>query len=430
MFSNNLNVLIIDARKELSLKYKRLIEHHIPCSVSIYADEEKIFEYIQKFEPDLVLVSDSIKSPTYEVCSLVRAKTKSYRPIVVVLSKSSHLDDKLSNLRHGADDFLSEPIDNEEFTARIIAHLRRSSEESLNFVTNVPTSNALFRILKRTLNTPAYWAALLIDIKNFKEYKEIYGDLASNKMLQTYSAIIRTTLDERDILTHLENDSFVIITTPEQAVKVANILKFAFDKVSGRFYTDEDLQKGYITLFSDATAGRRIPLASTSIGIVSNEYHAYSTPQEILCSLINTHKLAHAQPGSFIVQDTLKLSGMDASCEKEKNKILIVEKDAALAYLISATLDMQGYQTQAVSNYDEVLSLAEDFAPNVVILDASEDNTGLEVCAQIKGGEAKIIVSSVMHDKDLALSAGADLYLPKPYDILTLHSWIKRFLEG
>lgn len=430
MFSNNFNILIIDARKELSLKYKRLIEHRIPCSVSIYQDEEKLFEYVQKFEPDLILISDSITSPTFEVCSLVRSKVKDYRPIVVVLSKSSHLDDKLANLGHGADDFLSEPIENEEFVARILAHLRRSSEENLNFVTNISTSGTLLRILKRTLNTPSHWAAMLIDIKNFKEYKEIYGDLASNKMLQTYSAIIKTTLDERDILTHLDNDNFVVITTPEQASKVASILKFAFDKVSARFYTDEDSQKGYITLFSDASAGRRIPLVTTSIGVIGSEHHAYSSPQDILCALINTHKLAHVQAGSFIVQDTLRLSGVDATFEQEKNKILIVEKDAALAYLISTTLDMQGYQTQAISNYDEVVLTIADFAPDVVILDASENNTGLEVCAQIQGKDAKIIVSSVMHDKDLALSAGADLYLPKPYDILVLHSWIKRFLEG
>ena len=430
MFSNNFNILIIDARKELSFKYKRLIENKISCSVTIYPDEEKLLEYVQKFEPDLILVSDSINTSTAEVCSLIRSKITNYRPIVVVLSKSSHLDDKVANFGHGADDFLSEPIENEEFTVRILAHLRRSSEENLNFVTGIASSGVLFRNLKRTLNTPSHWAALLIDIKNFKEYKEIYGDLASNKMLQTYSAIIKTTLDERDILAHLENDNFVVITLPEQAARIANLLKFAFDKVSGRFYTDEDSQKGYITLFSDATAGRRIPLVTTSIGVISNEHHAYSTPQEVLYSLINTHKLAHLQPGSFIVQDTLKLSGVDATFEREKNKILVVEKDAALAYLISTTLDMQGYQTQAVSNYDEVISFMNEFEPDVVILDAAENNTGLEVCAKICGGGAKIIVSSVMHDKDLALSAGADLYLPKPYDILTLHSWIKRFLEG
>ena len=430
MQSNNFNILIIDERKELSFKYKRLIEHKSSCTVNIQHSTERIFDYIQKFEPDLIIISDSIKEPTYDICCKIRTNVKNYRPVVIILSKSSHLDDKLANLNRGADDFISEPIENEEFTARIIAHLRRSAEENINVITNISSSKSLFRILKRTLNSNDSWAAIMVDIDYFKQYREIYGDLAANKMLQTYSAIIKTTLDERDILSHMDDDNFVIITSPEQAQKIANLLKFAFDKVSSRFYTQEDAQKGYISLFSDATAGRRIPLVSTSIGITSNEYRRYGDSQDILCLLLTTHKLAKAQAGSFIVQDTLQISGSDAVNITQKNKILIIEKDAAIAYLISTTLEMQGYQTQAISNYNEVNTSMMDFDPDVVILDASENNEGLAVCAEIKHSNAKIIVSSIMHDKDLALDAGADLYLPKPYDILVLHSWIKRFLEG
>lgn len=427
MLANNLNILIIDKRKELSLKYKRLIEHRISCTINIHHDSEKVLEYAQNFEPDLIIISDSIEEPTHELCCFLRSKIKNYRPVIVILSKSSHLDDKLANLGNGSDDFISEPIENEEFTARIIAHLRRSVEEGMNLLTNIASSKILIKVLKRVLNTPTRWAAMLIGIDYFSQYREIYGDLAANKMLQTYSAIIKTTLDDRDILTHLDNDNFVVITTPEQAHKIANLLKFAFDKVSGRFYTEEDALKGYITLFSDSSAGRRVPLVTTSIGIINNEYRRYSTAQDALCALINTHKLAHVQAGSLIVQDTLQLSG--SVNVLRKNKILIVEKDAAMAYLISTTLEMQGYQTQAISNYDEVITMFDEFNPDVVVLDVSENHFGFEVCAKICGKNAKIIVSSVVHDKELSLSAGADLYLPKPYDILVLHSWIKRFLE-
>lgn len=427
MLSNNLNILIVDKRKELSLKYKRLVEHRILCAITIQHDSEKILEYARRFEPDLIIISDSIEEPTHELCCFLRSQIKDYRPVIVILSKSSHLDDKLANLGNGADDFISEPIENEEFIARIIAHLRRSVEEGMNLFTDVASSKILLKILKRTLNAPSRWAAMLIGVDYFAQYREIYGDLAANKLLQTYSAIIKTTLDDRDILTHLDGDNFVVITTPEQAHKVANLLKFAFDKVASRFYTEEDAQKGYITLFSDATAGRRVPLVTTSIGVINNEYRNYATPQDVLCALISTHKLAHAQVGSLVVHDTLQLSG--AVDVPAKNKILIVEQDAAMAYLISTTLEMQGYQTQAIGNYDEVVAIIGEFHPDVVVLDAAGNNSGLEVCAQICGNNAKVIVSSVLHDKDLALGAGADLYLPKPYDILVLHSWIKKFLE-
>ena len=52
-------VLIYDKRKELPAKYKKLIES-VGASVLIAASTEKSIEILTEYEPDLVLVSDSI----------------------------------------------------------------------------------------------------------------------------------------------------------------------------------------------------------------------------------------------------------------------------------------------------------------------------------------------------------------------------------
>ena len=58
---------------------------------------------------------------------------------------------------------------------------------------------------------------------------------------------------------------------------------------------------------------------------------------------------------------------------------------------------------------------------------------GLDICKNLKSDKrfenTKIIVTSVLHDKELILDAGADLYLPKPYELLTLMYWIKIFIK-
>ena len=41
--------------------------------------------------------------------------------------------------------------------------------------------------------------------------------------------------------------------------------------------------------------------------------------------------------------------------------------------------------------------------------------------------DAKIILTTIFHDKQTILKSGADLYLPKPYNIDTVISWVKRF---
>ena len=40
----------------------------------------------------------------------------------------------------------------------------------------------------------------------------------------------------------------------------------------------------------------------------------------------------------------------------------------------------------------------------------------------------KIIVSTIIHDKKLILDAGADLYMPKPYELVNIFGWIERLI--
>ena len=272
----------------------------------------------------------------------------------------------------------------------------------------------------------------MVDIDNFSFYKEVYGEIAANKMLQTYTAIMKATFCDKDFLGLIEEDKFLIITKTYQSIKMANLLKFAFDKVSSRFYNDEDLEKGYIEFTSENQIENRIPLVATSIGIVDSNTKNYFSLDDVLYSLINAHKLAKMQVGSVIVKDALMLSSAQKINEDENNRILVVEEDAATACLVVMTLDMQGYQTQAMSNYKNVLSYVEKFSPNLVIVDAGADDKGLELCYEIKAHQkdkTKVIVTSVMHNKKIALEKGADLYLPKPYDIFDLHIWVRKFLR-
>ena len=41
----------------------------------------------------------------------------------------------------------------------------------------------------------------------------------------------------------------------------------------------------------------------------------------------------------------------------------------------------------------------------------------------------KFIVTTAVHDKALILDSGADLYLPKPYEISDLIRWVEYFLK-
>ena len=120
-------VLIIDKRKELPTKYKKCLED-IDTQIVIARNLKDAFSSMQGLEPDMIIVSDSIEEDLPSFCQKVRALTYNTRPIIIAISKSADTNDKIKVLENGADDFLSEPVNTEEFKTRIKAHLRRDIE--------------------------------------------------------------------------------------------------------------------------------------------------------------------------------------------------------------------------------------------------------------------------------------------------------------
>lgn len=424
--------LIIDKRLELSTKYKKLLETETN-SVIISKDLITSIKLIQDKEPDLIIISDSFDDDLSDFCKQVRALTYNMRPVIVALSKSADFNDRIKVLESGADDFLSEPVNTEEFKVRMNAHLRREFESNLDTKQLLPNKNYTMRALKRKLSDNCNWAVLYISIENFESYKETYTQLASDKLLQTYSAIIQASLNENDYLGEINENTFLILTDTIKAERLASFLTFAFDSVATKFYAEHDLDRGYMILQGDEFAGRRANFVHSTISIVTNEFTKYKDSAQVLNNLIQIHKMADLPNKSNYLMERPKIEGQDSVFEKEyNNKILIFETDDALGTLLHTILNLQGYQAQIVNEYTIP---AEDEIPALIIVDAGdlEKKNGLNLCYTLKQQEnfksSKIIVTSIIHDKELVLNTGADLYLPKPYDIPQLIKWTEKFIK-
>ena len=425
--------LIIDKRRELSVKYKKLLENEL-STVIISRSLLSAMKIIQDKEPDLIIISDSVDGNLGDYCKKIRALTYNMRPVIVALSKSSEIQDRLDALTCGADDFLSEPVNNEEFVMRMKAHLRREFESNLESKSLLPNKNYTMRALRRTVTSKNIWGCLYISIENFKTYKEAYTPLASDKLVQTFCAIIQSALNENDYLGGLSENDFIIITNPLKAEKIANFLTFAFDSVAQKFYSQPDLKRGYIIVEGDDLAGRRSSFVHTTIGIVTNEFRKYTDVNSLLTSLVHIHNLANLPDRSNYLIERAKISGKNFVEENIfNNKIVVIEPDEAMKVLLKTILELQGYQTTIIEHHEGFENYGS--APAVIILDAgSADNLkGLEICKKLRENtefkNTKIIMTSVLHDKELILNSGADLYLPKPYELSNLVKWVGIFME-
>ena len=301
------NTIIIDKRKELSIKYKKALETS-NSSVIIVNNMMNAFKFIQENEPDMIIISDSISEPLEDFCNKIRVLTYNMRPIIIALSKSADLNDRIKVLESGADDFISEPVNIEEFKTRIKAHLRREIESNLNNKTLLPNKKYSLRAIKRTLAKNSEWATLLISIDNFLPYKEVYTELATDRVVQAFIAIIKSTLTDNDFLSQISDNEFLIITHPASAEKIASFLSFAFDTIAPKFYSNEDFKRGYMLLQGDEYAGIRVQFLSISIGVVLSKFESYNDAEKLLSKLYQVKALAKLPYKSNYVVDRPKLA--------------------------------------------------------------------------------------------------------------------------
>lgn len=105
--------------------------------------------------------------------------------------------------------------------------------------------------------------------------------------------------------------------------------------------------------------------------------------------------------------------------------VLLVEDEAPLRKFLRASLASHGYRLLEAQTANEALQLLTTHAPDLVVLDLGlPDRDGLELTREVRGfTDTPIIVVSARgkeEDKVLALDAGADDYLTKPFGVQEL----------
>lgn len=117
-----------------------------------------------------------------------------------------------------------------------------------------------------------------------------------------------------------------------------------------------------------------------------------------------------------------------------KNRILIVEDEAAIATMIAMNLGVANYETQIYSDGMEAKNaLQEDHAFDLALLDVMLPGLGgFELLCDMKRYEIPVIFLTAKDDlesKIHGLKSGAEDYIVKPFEVLELLVRIEKVLE-
>ncbi|HEX4874465.1 MAG: phosphate regulon transcriptional regulator PhoB [Sphingorhabdus sp.] len=118
-------------------------------------------------------------------------------------------------------------------------------------------------------------------------------------------------------------------------------------------------------------------------------------------------------------------------------KILIVEDEPALAELLSWTFESAGFAVEQTADGEEALLIAEEFGPDIVILDwMIEQLPGIEVCRRLRKGKDTASIPIIMltargeeEDRIRGLETGADDYVTKPFSPRELRARVEAVLR-
>ena len=102
-------------------------------------------------------------------------------------------------------------------------------------------------------------------------------------------------------------------------------------------------------------------------------------------------------------------------------RILVVEDDEAIADVLRRTLRQEGHEVRSSPDGLQALVAAEEFVPDVVILDLGlPDLDGVEVCRRLRSeSDVPILILTArgeLGDRVAGLDSGADDYLVKPFE--------------
>ncbi len=278
-------VYIIDDKAELINKVQEIFknerEYHF---VSVKAtDMEIALENI----PTLIIVEDdNNEMSAVEICQKIRNnEDNNITPVIVISSNYDH-DYRVKILNMSVQHFILKPIDEKYFyyTVKNIIDFV-SINRRISPLTGLPGNVQIQTEMKKRLLKRDAFAVMYFDLDNFKAYNDVYGFSNGDEVIKLLARIIVKNIHNieygNNFIGHIGGDDFVAIIDKYDYDKICKEIIDEFDKKILEYYTDEDIERGYVEVANRKGIIEQFPIVSLSIAVVEVENGNFVSPLEI-----------------------------------------------------------------------------------------------------------------------------------------------------
>lgn len=237
--------------------------------------------------PSLIVINeDAIDRDVVDLCKKIRKdEDNTITPVIVVSSKSDK-EHRMKILQESVEYFIKKPVD-EQYLYYTVKNLNRllASNRRISPLTGLPGNVQIHAELKKRILKKEAFSVLYLDLDNFKAYNDVYGFLKGDEIIEFTAETILNAMHDGNLddtfVGHIGGDDFVAIIPGTECEEKCQEILAHFDHQVGKFFTEEDLEKGYIEVANRKGIIEQFPLTSLSIGVVVADVDRFSNILEI-----------------------------------------------------------------------------------------------------------------------------------------------------
>lgn len=278
-------IYIIDDDESSIIVFRELFKNDPEYKfISVTSDQ---IDIALKNIPSIIIVNeDAIEVDVLDLCKKIRRdEDNSITPIIVV-SSNSEKEHRIEILKESVEYYIKKPV-NAQYLYFTIKNLSRllTINRRISPLTGLPGNVQIHAELKKRISNKEDFSVLYLDLDNFKAYNDVYGFLKGDQIIKfTADTIIRCVheyVPDGSFIGHIGGDDFIAILPILHCEKVCESIISNFDAQVVKFFTDEDVENGYIEVANRKGVIEQFALTSISIGVVEADKGRFSNMLEI-----------------------------------------------------------------------------------------------------------------------------------------------------
>lgn len=235
-------ILIVDDEQILATYHAKILSK-AGMVTEVVTDPMRVMQSLVDFKPELILMDMYMpRCNGLELASVIRQQDAYVSIPIVFLSVETNVEQQLTAMHLGGDEFLTKPIEAQHLIAEVKSRVERSrivssfmERDSLTGLLNHTKIKERLSIeVARANRKESTLAFAMIDIDCFKGVNDIFGHLSGDRVLKSLSRLLKQRLRKTDIIGRYGGEEFAVILPDTDAIgaaKVLNEIRCGFAKV-------------------------------------------------------------------------------------------------------------------------------------------------------------------------------------------------------